>query len=145
MFERIVAAVDADPERAQAVVAAATRLATALHAEVRVVHVREVEHPAALAVGRPGIAAPMLADGDADARALVDGLVASLRDAGVRSDGIVHSGEGSTARELLDVAGRYGASLIVVGDRGSRVTDILLGSVSHRIVHLAPCPVLVVR
>ena len=34
----------------------------------------------------------------------------------------------------------YGATLIVVGDRGSRVSDVLLGSVAHRIVHLAACP-----
>jgi nucleotide-binding universal stress UspA family protein len=35
--------------------------------------------------------------------------------------------------------------VIIVGDRGSRVTDLLLGSVAHKIVHSAPCPVLLVR
>jgi nucleotide-binding universal stress UspA family protein len=33
----------------------------------------------------------------------------------------------------------------VVGDRNSRVSDVLLGGVAHRIVHLAPCSVLLVR
>ena len=52
---------------------------------------------------------------------------------------------GSTARELLAIAQSFGATLIVVGDRGSRVSDVLLGGVAHRIVHLAACPVLLVR
>jgi len=35
--------------------------------------------------------------------------------------------------------------LIVVGDRDSRVTDILLEASPIKIVHLAACPVLLVR
>ena len=52
---------------------------------------------------------------------------------------------GSTARELLGIASSFGARVIVIGDRGSHVTDVLLGSVAHRVVHLADVPVLLVR
>ena len=51
----------------------------------------------------------------------------------------------STARELLAIASSAGATEIVIGDRGSHVTDVLLGSVAHRVVHLAEIPVLLVR
>jgi nucleotide-binding universal stress UspA family protein len=79
------------------------------------------------------------------ARELVDGAVENLRAAGVEANGEVGSGVGSTARELLDIARRYGATVIVVGDRGSHLSDLLLGSVANRIAHLAYCPVLLAR
>ena len=78
--------------------------------------------------------------------ALVDTAVTRLRSAGIEAVGKVGLGAaGSTARELLEIARAARATLIVVGDRGSRVSDLLLGSVAHRIVHLADCPVLLVR
>ena len=50
---------------------------------------------------------------------------------------------GHPATELLAAAAD--ASLLVVGSRGmSGLTGALLGSVTHAVVHHAPCPVLVV-
>ncbi len=45
---------------------------------------------------------------------------------------------------ILDVAERYEADLIVVGNRGARDPKVL-GSVPQKVVHLAPCSVLVVH
>ena len=113
-----------------------------------VAHVREVERPAAIVgTARPGALPPALHfESEEEARALVDAAVARLRGVGVQADGQIAPGTtGSTARELLALAQSHGATLIVVGDRGSRVTDVLLGSVAYRIVHRAECPVLLVR
>ena len=53
---------------------------------------------------------------------------------------------GSPAEEIVDAAKHVGADLIVMGSRGlSGVRSVLLGSVSDRVLHLAHCPVLVVR
>ena len=48
--------------------------------------------------------------------------------------------QGDPARVLADVATEENAQLIIVGDRGlSEVERFLLGSVSHKVSHHAPC------
>lgn len=47
---------------------------------------------------------------------------------------------------VCDLARDENADLIVIGARGeSVIRELLLGSTTHRVVQLAPCPVLVVR
>jgi nucleotide-binding universal stress UspA family protein len=147
MFQKIVAAVDTDAGRSAHVLDAALQLARALGAEVLVTHVQEVERPAALAgTPRPGALPPALHPEPAgEARRLVEQAVARLRGEGVAASGQLEPGEGSTARELIDIATHFGADLIIVGDRGARVSDVLQGGVAHKVVRSAPCSVLLVR
>ena len=63
----------------------------------------------------------------------------------MRARGQIGTGAGSTARELLEIGRSFSATVIIVGDRGAHMSDLLLGSVAHKIVHLAECPVLLVR
>ncbi len=54
--------------------------------------------------------------------------------------------EGFPADVICDVARSHGMDLIIIGSRGLSFTGrFLLGSVSDRVVHHAPCSVLVVR
>src|ERR671921_1416082 len=54
--------------------------------------------------------------------------------------------EGRAADEILDLADRIGAELVVIGSRGlGPVGRIALGSVSEAVVHHSRCPVLVLR
>jgi nucleotide-binding universal stress UspA family protein len=47
---------------------------------------------------------------------------------------------------LVDYASEMDASLLVVGTRGrGDLASLILGSTSHRAIHLAPCDVLVVK
>ena len=53
---------------------------------------------------------------------------------------------GSAAAQILDSARRYESELIVVGSRGhSRLTQLVLGSMTQRILRHAPCSVLCAR
>ena len=54
--------------------------------------------------------------------------------------------EGDPAGRILDTAKNGGADLIVLGSRGlTDVASLLLGSVSHKVLHLAPCACLMVK
>jgi len=54
--------------------------------------------------------------------------------------------EGPPAEAILAVAAARHNDLIVVGSRGlGRLTGLLLGSQSQKVVQHAPCPVLIVR
>jgi nucleotide-binding universal stress UspA family protein len=53
---------------------------------------------------------------------------------------------GRAATAIADVAGTFGADLVVVGSRGhGAIGSLILGSVSGEVVDHAPCPVLVAR
>lgn len=54
--------------------------------------------------------------------------------------------EGSPAEAILDVANTRKNDLIVMGSRGrGRLTGLLLGSQSQKVVQHSPCPVLIVH
>lgn len=62
------------------------------------------------------------------------------------ADVVVQALEGEPAAELLEAADTFAADLIVVGSVGlTGNTRFLLGSVASRVLHHAPCDVLVVH
>lgn len=79
-----------------------------------------------------------------EAQAAADRLAAELQGKAPRVDTVVRSG--SPADEIVRAADEVEADLIVVGGRGKgAVGAILMGSVAHRVLHHALCPVLVTR
>jgi nucleotide-binding universal stress UspA family protein len=79
-----------------------------------------------------------------EARALVASMLDGIEAADdLRTQG--HAIEGLDPAQTL-VARSDGADLLVVGSRGrGSLRSVLLGSVSHRCVHHAACPVVIVR
>jgi universal stress protein A len=54
--------------------------------------------------------------------------------------------EGQPAAEIVDLAQRLPADVVVIGTHGrTGIGHLLLGSVAERVIRRAPCPVLVVR
>ncbi|NNF97754.1 MAG: universal stress protein [Desulfobacteraceae bacterium] len=54
--------------------------------------------------------------------------------------------EGPAAATICNTAKNLNCDLIVMGCRGRTTLEgLILGSVTHRVLHAAPCPVLVVR
>lgn len=78
------------------------------------------------------------------ARTNLDKARARLGERGLKARTV--EGHGDPADILVRQAKQEGADLIVIGTRGlNRVQRLLLGSVSTKVVHDAPCDVLVVR
>jgi nucleotide-binding universal stress UspA family protein len=137
MFKTIVLGLDGSDD-AQAALPVAVDLARRYDSVLLVVHVEEV------VVGKGG-AAPLHAGEDEFLERLRkqvdelsnDGVTAKLE--------VAESVLGGPAPVIEQIADRMKAELIVVGRRGrSEIADLVLGSVTHRLLHVAKRPVLAV-
>ncbi len=76
----------------------------------------------------------------------LEGIESELSQSGLTVDLkiVTHVGP-SAAHVIADLAREEGSDVIVVGTRGHTVlAGLLLGSVTERLLHVAPCPVLVI-
>lgn len=139
MYDKILVAVD-HSEMSDRAVLAARDLALLSNGEVWVLHLRERE------LGpKTGVAVP---DETTDeAKAGVDASVEVLSRAGVKAHGQVRTTIfGYAAREIVNDAIDLNADVIVMGSRGrGDLAGLLLGSTTHKVIHLSDRPVLVVR
>ena len=137
MFQRILLAANGSASSRNAVGVAAD-IAQKYGAEVVVLHVREqqITNLHGYQVEQPDEAAD-----------LVEKIVRQLKDAGVSARGEVETGPfGSVPHIILEMAKELDAGLVVMGSRAlSDWEGLFLGSITHRVLHLAECPVFVVR
>ena len=139
MFTTIVWATDGS-EHADRALEYATRLAAESGGTVHAVHVVEK-----LIGGRAAGQYVFVNEGEIDAK-IERQIAATASEATIQAT--VHmasSTAGDVARHVADIARECGADVIVVGTRGhSALAGVALGSVTQRLLHLAPCPVLAV-
>lgn len=137
MFRKIIWATDGS-EHADRALAIAKSLASEGGGMLIALH--SVEHLA----GPGGRGAPTEDPDEDDREAKIVKQVSALAEEGVSAElKIVHGGVLNAAHPIADVAREQGADLIVVGTRGHTVLGgLLLGSVTHRLLAIAPCPVL---
>ncbi|UCH75399.1 MAG: universal stress protein [Rhodospirillales bacterium] len=76
---------------------------------------------------------------------VLDGAVDEAKRCGARKIRTLTE-DGDPAQRILQWAEAEGADLIVMGSRGfSDLKSLIVGSVSHKVSHLATCPVMSVR
>jgi nucleotide-binding universal stress UspA family protein len=137
MFHHILVAID-DSEYTRQVIPTAIEVARKFQGEVFVLHVAEHDR---------GRAAVYSTETPADSTRLVADAVKAMLDAGVNARGEVHDvAAGHVAKNIVETAGELRSELIIMGSRGlSDVQGLLLGSVTHKVIQLAPVAVLVAR
>ncbi|HET7929005.1 MAG TPA: universal stress protein [Actinomycetota bacterium] len=133
MFEKILLAVDGSEHSDRAIEAAAD-IAWKSRATVHVIHVHEA-----------GLVAPI--ETNTEARSIVERAVKQLDADRIEVTGsAIAARSGEVAPSIVEAAHELGSGLIVMGTRGlSDFSSLLLGSVAHKVLHYADCPVLVVR
>jgi nucleotide-binding universal stress UspA family protein len=137
MFKTIIWATDGS-EAADAALPYAKSLAEGAGHKLVVVHSKE------LLRGRAG-GWPMYANED-ELLAKIHRQADELRSAGLDVTLRIETGAAPGAAHMIaDAAREVDADVVVVGTRGhTAIGGLLLGSVTQRLLHIAPCPVLAV-
>jgi nucleotide-binding universal stress UspA family protein len=140
MFDEILLAVDGS-QPSNAAAEAAIALAQKTGAPVEVVHVRVHDRIVSKAGTGPDL------EMREEATILLGNTVDKLKSVGLVAHGTLRQCDSTAiAREIIDVADEVGADIIVVGSRGlSALAEMMLGSVSNKLIHLSGRPVLVVH
>ena len=139
MFDTIVWATDGSPS-ADLALSYVKSLAISHDGKVVVVHCVET-YPAHIAAGMA------VSDNEALMRSKIERQVAELEREGFGVTFKVVTGYPGDrpAHAIADVARDLGADVIVAGTRGhTSIGGLVIGSVTHRLLHIAPCPVLIV-
>jgi nucleotide-binding universal stress UspA family protein len=139
MFKNVIRATDGSAAADEALVVA-TQMAGEAGGKILAVHVVELTMP-----GKAGGRLPVYANED-ELQSKIERQLSELVNGGVAARmRMARAGVGEAAHVVAEAAREEGADVIVVGTRGrGPVAGLLLGSVTQRLLHLAPCPVLAV-
>ena len=118
-------------------------LAKKLGARITLVH---VIHAMPLGVPEAGVALPVSywQEIETEVSQMLEEQRKRIQHAGLRGETVV--AHGVPFQEIIKVAKAKNADLIIMGTHGrTGISHILLGSVTEKVLRLAPCPVLVTR
>jgi nucleotide-binding universal stress UspA family protein len=136
-------------EEAQVAAKTAADLTKSTNSELHLIYVGHMpsifyESPGTMALD-PDLQSRMEEEAEEAARTSLEKQVQKIREAGIEVAAI-HTSVGFPDVEIVGLAERLGAGLIVMGSRGlGPLKRALMGSVSDSVVRHAHCPVLVVR
>lgn len=135
MFAQILVAVDGSPSSRRA--AGAVRELASHGTSVRVLHVEEQM------MTRDGLASAHV---EPVGKEIVEEIARELEEVGIDSSSEVREAlYPHIAQAIVQAAKDYGAELIALGSRGrTDLAAVVLGSTSHKVLHLSELPVLVV-
>jgi len=146
MFDKLLVPVDGS-QRALKAAAVAGEIARKFGSQVKLLYVQHFPDTILATSGMAGMVAPGPAIVEALEEAAREVLRAARESLGLPQDRVTQEVLlGHPAETVCRVAEEGGYDLIVMGSRGlSEVRAFFLGSVSDKVSHHAPCPVLVVR
>jgi len=146
MFRRVLVPVDGSPNSLKAARAAA-EIARRFDSQVTLVHVQHLPATALAASGVAGMIGLASAAVEALEEAGREVLQVARECLGLPDERVKQERlSGHPAEVVCRLAEEGGYDLIVMGSRGlSEVAAFFLGSVSDKVSHHAPCPVLIVR
>jgi nucleotide-binding universal stress UspA family protein len=139
VYKKVIWATDGS-EAADRAMPHAKAIAAESGAPMVVVHCEEFTIP-----GKGGGSLPVRAN-EEELQAKIERQIAELSSDGVKVTlESTRSRVGGAAHAIADIAAAEQADLIVVGTRGhTALAGLLLGSVTQRLLHISPCPVLAV-
>lgn len=139
MYKNILVAVDGSEHSARALEQAA-QLAKTFASRLTLVHA----YPSTVDIVGASDYSSVLARRTERGQGVLDAMRAQLDGSGLSAEEVLC--EGPPADAVLSQAKELEADLVVLGSRGlGMVERWLLGSVGHKVCHLAHCPVLIVR
>jgi nucleotide-binding universal stress UspA family protein len=116
----------------------ALELAQGYGAELKVLSI--LEAPSRISVS----AGEVMAELKQDRQSMLADIRAQAEAIGIKTESFLS--QGPPARTIVAKARELGVNLIVMGSHGrTGLTRLLMGSVTERVIGLAPCPVLVVK
>lgn len=146
MFKTIMVPVDGS-EQAKLALEIACKLAANGQGRLHILHIPErLAHDTLLVwgVGAVNLEAPEAEVERAGHEMLEAAKQAAAEHGATDVEGSVHQGD--PARVILEQARSLGADTIVMGSRGlSDIKGLMVGSVSHKVSHAAPCHVITVH
>jgi nucleotide-binding universal stress UspA family protein len=145
MYDHILVPVDGSPTSRRGLIEA-TRLAKALNAAVRLVHIVD-ETPLTLNPEAATATAPLLEQFAESGKQVLQEAAAAAQREGVQVETAMYENlAGRVADRILDEAANWPADLIVMGTHGRRgIRHAVLGSDAEAVVRSAKVPVLLVR
>jgi len=146
MFRKILLPVDGSQGSLKAA-RVAGEIARRFDSEVTILHVQHLPATVLAASGMAGMVAPDRGTAEALEAAAREVLRVARESLGLPEDRLNEKALlGHPAEVICRVAEEGDYNLIVMGSRGlSEVRAFFLGSVSDKVSHHAPCPVLIVR
>lgn len=116
----------------------ALELAQAYGAELKVLSIRE------LPTRIDGNGGELMTELTKSRQQMLAEIQAQAEAIGIKTECVLS--QGPPARTIVAKAGELGVNLIIMGSHGrTGLTRLLIGSVTERVIGLAPCPVLVVK
>jgi len=142
-IKRILVPVDFS-EYAQRALANAKEIAAAYGAQLQILHVIEETVLPAFYVGTGESFYSLVPGLEAKAKMALESLLKETKGPKITTD--LHIIEGRAGRDIVKFAESHGADLIVIATHGlTGIEHLLQGSVTEKVVRMAPCPVLTVK